>query len=82
MVPRCLSTAFLLDQAGMHRSCTLHDSERGDLVAIIMGADVPFVLRSTGVGTYELVGDCYIHGVMDGEALEGKHNQVGNIVLQ
>lgn len=57
-------------------------TQKGDLVAIIMGADVPFVLRSTDVGTYELVGDCYIHGVMNGEALEGKHDQVGNIVLQ
>ena len=57
-------------------------TQTGDLVAIIMGADVPFVLRSTGVGTYELVGDCYIHGIMDGEALEGKHDQVGNIILQ
>lgn len=59
-----------------------HTIKSGDLVAIIIGADVPFVLRPTNTGRYELVGDCYIHGVMDGEALVGKHDQVGSIVLE
>ena len=57
-------------------------TQTGDLVAVIMGADVPFVLRLSGVGTYELVGDCYIHGVMNGEALQGEHDQVADIILQ
>ena len=57
-------------------------TQKGDLVAIFMGADVPFVLRSFGAGTYELVGECYIHGVMNGEALQGEHGQVRSIVLR
>lgn len=55
---------------------------KGDLVAVFMGADMPFVLRATGMGGYELIGECYIHGIMNGEALIGNEAQVGDIVLQ
>ena len=55
---------------------------QGDLIAIFMGADVPFVLRATGTEGYELLGECYIHGIMNGEALIGREAQVGDIVLQ
>ena len=57
-------------------------TQNGDLIAIFLGADVPFVLRSTSVETYELVGECYIHGIMNGEAFEGRHDHVGDIILQ
>ena len=57
-------------------------TEKGDVVAGIMGADVRFVLRSTGKGTYEMVGECYIHGVRNGEAFQGIHGGVGGIILQ
>jgi hypothetical protein len=41
----------------------------GDLVCILLGAQTPFVLRpSEGPeGRYEVVGECYMHGMMDGE---------------
>lgn len=55
---------------------------KGDLVAVFMGADVPFVLRATGADRYELIGECYIHGIMNGEAFVGRESQVGDIVLQ
>jgi hypothetical protein len=50
-------------------------TEPGDLVCILFGADTPFVIRDTTaprrmLNSYTLVGDCYIHGMMDGEALE------------
>ena len=44
----------------------------GDLICIILGAVTPYVLRpieSAGEICYELVGDCYIHGLMDGEGM-------------
>lgn len=47
--------------------------EVGDLVVVLFGARVPFVLRPQGKGIdrrYELIGDCYVHGMMDGEAIE------------
>ncbi|KAH7420096.1 heterokaryon incompatibility protein-domain-containing protein [Cadophora sp. MPI-SDFR-AT-0126] len=40
----------------------------GDLVCVIYGAIVPFVLRKVGEG-YELVGESYVYGIMDGEAM-------------
>ena len=52
-----------------------------DVVAVLYGGRTPFVLRPKkpkglvagceGVQTfYELVGDCYIHGIMDGELVK------------
>lgn len=40
-----------------------------DVVSIIQGAVTPFILRPTGDGRYQLVGEAYVHGIMDGEAL-------------
>lgn len=39
------------------------------IVAILFGANVPFILQKTG-DTYCLVGEAYVHGVMNGEAVE------------
>ncbi|KAH7308420.1 heterokaryon incompatibility protein-domain-containing protein [Stachybotrys elegans] len=38
----------------------------GDQVAILKGGNYPFVLRSCG-RNWKLVGECYVHGVMNGE---------------
>jgi hypothetical protein len=43
---------------------------RGDLVCVIAGYPVPFVLRSLGNGTHHLLGECYVHGIMSGELSE------------
>lgn len=47
----------------------------GDLICIVYGCSVPVVLRKAfiddateGKYYYELIGECYIHGMMDGEA--------------
>lgn len=40
-----------------------------DVVCIIQHARVPFVLRPAGSGTYLLVGEAYVHGLMYGEGL-------------
>ncbi len=45
---------------------------RTDVLAFLDGANVPFVLRDVGEDTSDhvLVGPCYIHGLMDGEAVK------------
>lgn len=40
----------------------------GDLVCVLCGGKVPFILRKDGAG-YTLVGEAYVHGIMDGQAL-------------
>jgi len=40
----------------------------GYQVVLLHGGTTPFVLRHNVVSqTYELLGDCYVHGIMDGE---------------
>ncbi len=43
----------------------------GDRVCVLLGSDSPFLLRPTGTKQYQLVGHCYTHGIMSGEALLG-----------
>jgi hypothetical protein len=43
---------------------------KGDIICILLGGATPFVLRPAGNDLYQLVGECYIHGMMDGEAME------------
>jgi hypothetical protein len=42
----------------------------GDVIVLLEGGPVPYILRpkgETSVKEYELVGDAYVHGAMDGE---------------
>jgi hypothetical protein len=43
----------------------------GDEVVLISGTAVPFVVRRLESGKFALVGECYVHGVMDGKLVEG-----------
>ncbi|KAH9203526.1 hypothetical protein DL95DRAFT_472296 [Leptodontidium sp. 2 PMI_412] len=45
----------------------------GDLVCILFGCSVPVVLREDRERKYyQIIGECYVHGMMDGEAIAGK----------
>ncbi len=46
------------------------DTAEGDVVCIFPGAKVPHVIRKAGNARFELVGEGYLHGFMDGEAWE------------
>lgn len=43
---------------------------KGDEIFVLSGARVPFVFRARADGTYRLVGEIYVHGIMRGEAFE------------
>lgn len=45
-----------------------HDTEEGDLIVLFEGFRMPFVLRRKD-DKFQIVGDCYIHGIMDGELM-------------
>uniref|UniRef100_A0A0B7JYH3 Heterokaryon incompatibility domain-containing protein n=1 Tax=Bionectria ochroleuca TaxID=29856 RepID=A0A0B7JYH3_BIOOC len=52
-----------------------HEPQMGDLICIFFGSAVPFILRPREGGNgFILVGDAYIHGIMNGEALETLDN--------
>jgi hypothetical protein len=46
-------------------------AKRGDEVVIIIGADLPYVLRPRDDGeSYTIVGDCHVHDIMDGASMQ------------
>lgn len=42
----------------------------GDKICLFLGGSVPYIIRPTKRRKYQLLGECYIHGIMDGEAFE------------
>jgi hypothetical protein len=53
----------------------------GDIITVISHSSVPLVLRHASDSHYKLVGECYIHGIMDGKAI-GQDVEWEAIVLQ
>jgi hypothetical protein len=46
-----------------------HQAQIGDLIFILCGGSMLYVLRPKG-DNFILIGECYVHGLMDGEAIE------------
>lgn len=48
------------------------DIMAGDFIFIVAGASHPIILRPSPryEDTYQAIGECYVHGFMDGQALE------------
>ena len=42
----------------------------GDMICIIPRGDTPYVISDCGQGHFNLVGECYVQGIMHGEALK------------
>ncbi|KAM0146944.1 hypothetical protein ACHAQE_010483 [Botrytis cinerea] len=42
----------------------------GDIIVIIFGMVQPSVVRSVGEDRWELIGEAYVHGIMDGEIMK------------
>jgi hypothetical protein len=45
------------------------EAEVGDVVCVLNGSVAPFALRAIQDGTFLFVGECYVHGLMNGEIL-------------
>jgi len=43
---------------------------KDDIVYIVFGCDVPLVFRPVDQCDVELIGDCYVEGIMEGQAME------------
>ena len=46
---------------------------RTDLICVLHGSEVPYVVRLQEDGIYVVIGECYVHGIMHGEALQLPH---------
>lgn len=62
------------------------DTQMQDMVMILEGFSTPFVVRSCerdaedgSEDRYELVGDCYVHGIMDGELMRANGDETVKI---
>jgi hypothetical protein len=44
-------------------------ARQGDRIVVLLGVDVPLVLRRLDK-THHVVGEAYVHGIMNGEAVE------------
>jgi hypothetical protein len=55
-------------------------AKQGDFVALIGGAQVPFILRYRSGGQYQLIGEAYVDGIMDGEAMENSKCDNVNLI--
>ena len=53
----------------------------GDLVCVFLGGLVPWVVRSQGEA-YSMVGECYVHGLMNGEAIGSEHIPVQQLIIE
>ncbi|VUC23018.1 unnamed protein product [Clonostachys rosea] len=69
-VPKCFVPCFFVAEDGSSGLCPWTARE-GDLVALLDGGDVPYLLRNSdsvdGRNLYEFVGECYVEGIMHGE---------------
>jgi hypothetical protein len=60
---------------------SLENIRKGDGIYILLGCTVPVVLRPSQKepGHFEFLGECYIQGIMEGEAFEGAERTEGLI---
>jgi hypothetical protein len=49
---------------------------QGDVVAILLGCKCPIVLRPYSDKFFHVIGECYVHGLMDGEILSQENGKI------
>jgi hypothetical protein len=64
----CINRTFFISKKG-YMGLAPKASKAGDLICVLLGCDKPLIIRMVD-DYYVLVGDSYIYGIMEGEALE------------
>jgi hypothetical protein len=58
-------------------------TKKGDWVCVLRGGSLPLVLRPLGKGYWNLIGECYVHGIMNGDwAKAASEEQVTTFFLK
>jgi hypothetical protein len=73
--------------AGRRIGMVPESAQPGDMLVVIIGAPVPFVVRpihreGSKTNRHILIGECYIHGVMDGEVVKEGLEKMSFIELE
>ena len=66
---RCLTSRKLTTTTRGYLALAPLRTQRGDVISILFGCSTPMVLRPLG-SHYRLIGEAYVHGIMDGEGTE------------
>ena len=64
----CFGRSYFTMQGG-YMGLGPNTLEENDLVVLLYGGDIPYILRPREEGGYVLVGEAYVHGVMLGEIM-------------
>lgn len=60
--------------------------QAGDVIMLVAGAYVPFIFRQTSAtcneGSWKLIGESYVHGIMFGEGLQGETIQFETVCVE
>jgi hypothetical protein len=67
---RCEGRVFVRTQGG-HVGLGPKDTQKGDVVCVVLGCDQPLVLRPLPNGLYLLVGTCFVSDLQDYQGLLG-----------
>ena len=60
----------------------LLSSRPGDQAWVLENARMPFILRPTpDFSSFEHVGECYVHGIMDGQLIENNQLSFTSILM-
>jgi hypothetical protein len=70
----CRDNRFFYTEHGYFGFGPLH-MQPEDTIGVLLGLYMPVVLRPMESGTYQVAGCCYVHGLMDSEALLGPLSQ-------
>lgn len=76
------SSRRLLLTAEGHLGYSIGTPASGDFVCLIEGANVPYILRATKNGRYQLIGEAYVHGMMHGGTAVDKWNSSETIIVE
>lgn len=55
--------------------------QKGDSVWILAGAETPFVLKSRNENEWVVIGEAYVHGIMEGETTQKLSDAISRIFL-
>jgi len=90
-----LNRVFFITKDGLMGLGPRH-TRPGDEVVVLSGSQIPFILRNRRISTvqfdlgigslrliwqYRVLGDCYVHGIMNGEAVENFNWDTDNEVF-